>query len=78
MSRRPDPAGDDAAIAAFIAEHGVTRCPPACVAPTTATLTAEAQAQHEARGLDPAGETWRQRQKAGLAKYWERRRAERV
>jgi hypothetical protein len=36
-------------IAAHIAAHGVTRCPAAIVAPSTATLSAEDEQAHRSR-----------------------------
>ena len=36
-------------IAAHIARHGVTRCPAAIVAPSTARLSAEDEAAHRSR-----------------------------
>jgi hypothetical protein len=56
----------DAAVAAFIRNKGVTRCPTACLAPTQASVSAADRrrlqiraAELEARRLERQKENWR-------------------
>ena len=60
-------------VEAYIARHGVTRCPTAFAAPSTATISDADAASHRARVLDSAEESssWRNSAKAhGWARYW--------
>ncbi len=62
----------------FIAEHGVTRCPTAYLNPSTAKISAEDAAAHEARGIDPVGDMWRKKRakksKGGWAAFWAKKK----
>lgn len=60
----------------FIRNRGVTVCPPAIVAETSAQLDPAAAAAHAARGDDPIGDIWRASavRKTGWARYWQTRR----
>lgn len=62
---------DDDAIAAYIARHGVTKCPPGVAAPTTAAIAQEAAQAHRERGIGVAGNAKGVRGKIGWARYWE-------
>jgi hypothetical protein len=65
----------NAEIARFIAERGVTKCPTAVAAPTTASLSEADVRAHVERGLDPLGDIWRKKKRGGWTAYWRRRGA---
>ncbi len=66
---------DQEMIKRFIRTHGVTLCPAAVAAPTSATLSATDVDTHRERGLDPVGDIWRKgKRKTGWAAYWQRKR----
>ena len=71
---------DQEAVAAFIAKHGVTRCPAAVAAPTTANISIADATAHAARGIDPVGDLYRagNGKRSGWARYWEIKRAQRA
>lgn len=56
-------------IAAWIAQHGVTKCPIAFAAPTHATVSLTASLAHIARGPDPVGQTYR-KTGGGWTAFW--------
>ena len=69
-------ASDQELIDRFIRERGVTRCPIAFTAATTATPSLPDVEQHQARGIDPVGDAYRKKPKSGWARYWAKKRAE--
>jgi hypothetical protein len=55
-------------IARFIAEHGVTHCPPAIATITQGVIPdPETRAAHAARGLYPLGDAWRKHHPGWMA-----------
>jgi hypothetical protein len=67
-------------VAAYIAKHGVTKCPAAAVTETTAVISPEDRAAHAALGYDHLGEAWRRmtpadRFRRQVNHYWAKRRA---
>jgi hypothetical protein len=65
-------------VDAYIAKNGVTRCPDAILADTTACLSDEDIAVHIDRGADPVGDMWREKRKqigkTGWALYWAKKK----
>jgi len=70
------PAPNEADVAAFISNHGVTRCPAAFAASSSATLDPADLELHRARGPDPVGDAWRQKNRGGWQGMWAKRRTD--
>lgn len=61
-------------VDAFIRDRGVTHCPAAAAAPTSATISSEDVIAHGARGPDPVGDAWRKKNRGGWSRYWAKKR----
>jgi hypothetical protein len=65
---------DDAAVAAWIARNGVTRCPTAICAETPGVeVSPEDRAAHAARGIDPLAD--KLRWKSAQQRFWAKKKA---